>query len=66
MAKVKIRDSSNPIEVNKAIRRFNRMVMNEGILKEVKRRKYFISKPKQRKLKQEENQRRINKKKRGR
>ncbi len=40
------------------------MVMNEGILKEVKRRKYFISKPKQRKLKQEENQRRINKKQR--
>ncbi len=42
------------------------MVMNEGILKEVKKREYFISKPKQRKLKQEENQRRINKKKRGR
>lgn len=66
MAKVKIRDSSNPIEVNKAIRKFNKMVMNEGILKEVKKREYFISKPKQRKLKQEENQKRINKKKRGR
>lgn len=66
MAKVKIKDSSNPIEVNKAIRKFNKMVMNEGILKEVKKRKYFISKSKQRKLKQEENQRRINKKRKRR
>ncbi len=48
MAQVKVRNNE---DIMKAIRRFKRKVENEGIMKEVKRRRYYLKPSEAKKLK---------------
>jgi len=62
MAKITNKDSlGNPIEFERMIRRFKKLVIKEGILEEVKKHQYFISKSQARRRKSEKHQRLLRK-----
>ena len=48
---VKVKNGDQKIEFEKAFRRFKRKVETEGIMKELKKRRYFLSKSEKRKEK---------------
>lgn len=49
---VKVKNSGDPkIEFEKALRRFKRKVESEGIMRELKKRKFFMTKSEKRKAK---------------
>ena len=51
MVFVKVRNGDNKIEFEKAVRRFKRKVETEGIMRDLKKRRYFLTKSEKRKEK---------------
>ena len=51
MVFVKVKNGDSKIEFEKAVRRFKRKVETEGIMRDLKKRRYFLSKSERRKEK---------------